>query len=40
MIVKKVSHQVTHLLDTEKLCDSDYVLEVSSPGFDRGFNDK
>jgi len=32
---EKVSHQVTHLLDTEKLCDSDYVLEVSSPGFDR-----
>jgi len=32
---EKVSHQVTHFLDTEKLCDSDYVLEVSSPGFDR-----
>ena len=32
---EKVSHQITHLLDTEDLCDSDYVLEVSSPGFDR-----
>ncbi len=32
---EKVSHQVTHLLDTEKLCDTDYILEVSSPGFDR-----
>ncbi len=32
---EKVSHQVTHLLDTEKLCDPNYVLEVSSPGFDR-----
>ena len=32
---EKVSHQVSHLLDTEELCDPDYVLEVSSPGFDR-----
>ena len=32
---EKVSHQITHLLDTENLCDPDYVLEVSSPGFDR-----
>ena len=32
---ERVSHQVTHLLDIEKLCDSNYVLEVSSPGFDR-----
>ena len=32
---ERVSHQVTHLLDTEKLCDPNYVLEVSSPGFDR-----
>ena len=32
---EKVSHQITHLLDTENLCDSDYMLEVSSPGFDR-----
>ena len=32
---EKVSNQVTHLLDTEEVCDLDYVLEVSSPGFDR-----
>tara|TARA_B100001769_G_C22046483_1_gene562481 strand:- start:63 stop:503 length:441 start_codon:yes stop_codon:yes gene_type:complete len=32
---ERVSHQVTHLLDTEQLCDPNYVLEVSSPGFDR-----
>ena len=32
---EKVSHQILHLLDTEEVCDSDYVLEVSSPGFDR-----
>ena len=32
---ESVSHQVTHLLDTEKLCDPNYILEVSSPGFDR-----
>jgi len=32
---EKVSHQISHLLDTEEVCDSDYVLEVSSPGFDR-----
>ena len=32
---EKVSNQVTHLLDTEEVCGSEYVLEVSSPGFDR-----
>ena len=32
---EKVSNQVTHLLDTEEGCGSEYVLEVSSPGFDR-----
>ena len=32
---EKVSHQISHLLDTEEVFDSDYVLEVSSPGFDR-----
>ena len=32
---EKVSNQVTHLLDTEEACGSEYILEVSSPGFDR-----
>ena len=32
---EKVSNQVAHLLDTEEVCGSEYVLEVSSPGFDR-----
>jgi|TARA_B100000767_G_scaffold263299_1_gene276906 ribosome maturation factor RimP len=32
---EKVSNQVTHLLDSEEICGSEYVLEVSSPGFDR-----
>jgi ribosome maturation factor RimP len=32
---EKVSNQITHLLDTEEVCGSEYVLEVSSPGFDR-----
>ena len=32
---EKVSNQVTHLLDSEEVCNVDYVLEVSSPGFDR-----
>ena len=32
---EKVSNQVTHLLDTEEVCGSEYILEVSSPGFDR-----
>ena len=32
---EKVSHQVTHILDTEDVCGTNYVLEVSSPGFDR-----
>ena len=32
---EKVSNQVTHLLDTKEVCGSEYVLEVSSPGFDR-----
>ena len=32
---EKVSNQITHLLDTEEVCESEYVLEVSSPGFDR-----
>ena len=32
---EKVSIQVTHLLDTEEVCGSEYVLEVSSPGFYR-----
>ena len=32
---EKVSNQVTHLLDSEEVCGSEYVLEVSSPGFDR-----
>ena len=32
---EKVSNQVTHLLDTEEVCGSEYVLEVSSPGFYR-----
>ena len=32
---EKVSYQVSHLLDSEELCDPDYILEVSSPGFDR-----
>ncbi len=31
----KVSNQVTHLLDAENIYNSNYVLEVSSPGFDR-----
>ena len=32
---EKVSNQVTHLLDTEEVFESEYILEVSSPGFDR-----
>ncbi|MDB2461431.1 ribosome maturation factor RimP [Gammaproteobacteria bacterium] len=32
---EKVSNQITHLLDSEDVCGSEYVLEVSSPGFDR-----
>ena len=32
---EKVSNQITHLLDTKEVCGSEYVLEVSSPGFDR-----
>ena len=32
---EKVSKQVTHLLDIEEIFDTDYVLEVSSPGLDR-----
>jgi len=32
---EKVSNQVTHILDIENICNSDYILEVSSPGLDR-----
>ena len=32
---EKVSYQVSHLLDSEELCDPDYILEVSSPGVER-----
>ena len=32
---EKVSKQTTLLLDTKKIFDSDYILEVSSPGLDR-----
>ena len=32
---EKVSNQVTHILDTEDVCSLEYVLEVSSPGFNR-----
>ena len=32
---EKVSNQVTHILDTEDVCNLEYVLEVSSPGFNR-----
>ena len=32
---EKVSNQVKHIIDTEEFCNLEYVLEVSSPGFDR-----
>ena len=32
---EKVSKQTTLLLDTKNIFDSDYILEVSSPGLDR-----
>ena len=31
----KVSNQTTHMLDTKKIFDVNYILEVSSPGLDR-----
>ena len=32
---EKVSNQATHMLDTKKILDVNYILEVSSPGLDR-----
>ncbi len=32
---EKVSNQTTHMLDTKKILDVNYILEVSSPGLDR-----
>ena len=32
---EKVSNQTTHMLDTKKIIDVNYILEVSSPGLDR-----
>ena len=32
---EKVSNQTTHMLDTKKVLDVNYILEVSSPGLDR-----
>ena len=32
---EKVSNQTTHMLDTKKILDENYILEVSSPGLDR-----